>query len=170
MELHYSNDDMTKVKKFSTANIRKISGGRDPIRLLQEFISQQGFDPDECLQAKTGEGIRWMLTVAEGEDLEILVEQMKKPSETTVYMGINVAAVPIRGAHDVLISALEIADGLVGIKVSLVGHFLVLSATMSLAGLSVEDLSYRYKLISAQQSWFRTALAEELGWEELPAK
>lgn len=160
---------MSKVKKFTALNIRKISGGKDPGRLVEDFILRQGHDPALCRKERTADMARWMLTISEGEELEILVEGLKKPAETTIYMGINIATVPIRGSFDVLVSALEIADGLVGIKVSLVGHFLVLSASMALAGLSVEDIDYHYKLIAAQQSWFRAALAEELGWDEMPS-
>ncbi|MCO6431659.1 MAG: hypothetical protein J5J00_12425 [Deltaproteobacteria bacterium] len=159
---------MGKIKKFAAINIRKITGGKDPVRLVEEFILRLGFDPDQALKERSQEHARWMLHVSEGEDLEVLVEGLKKPQETTVYMGVNIAAVPIRGAYDLLAAALEIADGLIGIKVSLVGHFLVLSASMGAAGLSVEELEYNYRLIAAQQSWFRDALADELGWEALP--
>jgi hypothetical protein len=41
---------------------------------------------------------------------------------------------------------------------------------MSAAGLSVDDLDYHFKLISAQQTWFREALADEMGWENLPGE
>ena len=83
-------------------------------------------------------------------------------------MGINIITVPIRGADDILAAALEIADGLVGIKVSLVGHYLVLSASLSAVGVTVEDLEYNLELIGAQETWFRDALATELGWEDFP--
>ena len=159
---------MGKIKKFSALNIRKISGGKDPIKIVQNFIMRRGFDPTDCLKEKTPNHVRWMLSISEEEDLEILIEGLKIPSETTVYMGVNIATVPIRNAQDVLITALEVADGLVGIKVSLVGHFLILSASMGLSGLTVEDLDYHYRLIIAQQSWFRESLVEELGWENLP--
>ncbi|RMG45361.1 MAG: hypothetical protein D6719_00320 [Candidatus Dadabacteria bacterium] len=159
---------MGKVKKFAAVNIRKITGGKDPVRLVEEFILRRGFDPDECQKEKNPDSIRWMLSLGGDEELEVLLEGLKRPQETTIYMGVNVAAVPLRSSHDFLVAALEIADGLVGIKVSLVGHYLVLSATLGAAGISVEDLDYHYRLITAQQSWFREALAEELGWAELP--
>ena len=159
---------MGKVKKFPGLKVRKIAGGKDPVKLVDEFILRRGFDPGECLAEKTPETIRWMLKLGDDEELEVLVESLHKPAETTIYMGVNIATVPIRGAYDMMAAALEIADGLVGIKVSLVGHFLVLSASLGLAGVSVEDLDYNYKLIVAQQSWFKEALSEELGWESLP--
>ncbi len=156
---------MGKVKKFSSHSIRKITGGKDPVRLVEEFILRRGFDPEECRKESEPDTARWMLRIAEGEELEVLAEGVKRPQETTIYMGVNVATVPVRGCNEMLAAALEIADGLVGIKVSLVGHYLVLSASLGAAGITVEDLDYHYKLISAQQTWFRDALAEELAWE-----
>ncbi|MBX7136336.1 MAG: hypothetical protein K1X83_00025 [Oligoflexia bacterium] len=161
---------MGKIKKFAVINIRKITGGKDPIRLVEEFILRRGFDPDECSKEKTPDNARWMLTLQNGEELEVLVEGIKKPSETTIYMGVNVATVPVRGSGDVLAAALEIADGLVGIKVSLVGHYLVLSASLGAAGMTVEDMDYHFKLIEAQESWFKEALADELGWENVTSR
>lgn len=159
---------MGKIKKFTAANIRKIVGGRDPLRAVEEFILSLGHDPDEAKKEANGESIRWMVTLAERQELEVLLEGVKKASDTTVYLGVNVAAVPLRSAHDVLVAALEIADGLVGVKVSLVGHFLVLSATLPASDIGTEELEYHYHLIAAQIEWFRQALAAELGWTEMP--
>lgn len=159
---------MGKIKKFATLNIRKITGGKDPVRLVEEFILRRGFDPDECQKDKTPDNVRWMISLGGDEELEILVEGIKNPQETTIYMGVNIATVPVRGSNDMLAAALEIADGLVGIKVSLVGHYLVLSSSLGAAGISVEDLDYHFKLITAQQAWFKEALADELGWDALP--
>lgn len=159
---------MGKIRKFAELNIRKITGGKDPVRVVEEFIGRRGFDPETCQREKTPDNARWMIQLREGEELEILVEGIKKSSETTIYMGVNIFTVPIRGAGDVLATALEIADGLIGIKVSLVGHYLVLSASMSAAGASVEELDYNFRLIEAQSIWFRDTLVDELGWEQLP--
>lgn len=161
---------MGKIKKFAAINLRKITGAKDPVSLVEEFILRRGFDPDECLKEKDGDIARWMLTLGGGEELEVLVEGIRKPAETTVYMGVNVAAVPLRSAQEMLVAALEISDGLVGIKVSLVGHYLVLSASMGASGATVEDLDYHFKLIDAQESWFKDALADELGWESLTTR
>lgn len=159
---------MGKIKKFTDISIKRIAGGKDPCRLVEEFIIRQGFDPEKCQKEKTPELARWMVSLGNDEELEVLVEGIKRPAETTIYMGVNVATVPVRGIGDVLAAALEIADGLVGIKVSLVGHYLVLSASLGAAGMTVEDLDYHFKLIAAQQVWFREALADELGWEAMP--
>jgi hypothetical protein len=159
---------MGKIRKFAILNIRKITGGKDPVRIVEEFISRRGFDPDKCLKENSADLVRWMFALKDAAELEVLVEGVKKPNETTIYMGVNIITVPIRGASDVLTAALEIADGLVGIKVSLVGHYLVLSASLSAVGVTVDDLEYHLKLIEAQESWFRGALATELQWEDFP--
>jgi hypothetical protein len=156
------------MKKFAVLNIRKITGGRDPLRIVQDFISRRGFNPQECLKEETQDLSRWMFVLRGVTELEVLVEGVRKPAETTIYMGVNIITVPIRGAGEILAAALEIADGLVGIKVSLVGHYLVLSASLSAAGVTVDDLEYHLKLIEAQESWFRSSLATELEWDDFP--
>jgi hypothetical protein len=159
---------MGKIKKFAALNIRKITGGKDPIRIVEEFISRRGFDPDKCRKENSPDVVRWMFELRAGTELEVLIEGARKTAETTIYMGLNIITVPIRGAGDILAAALEIADGLVGIKVSLVGHYLVLSASLSAVGITVDDLEYHLKLVEAQESWFRGALASELQWEDFP--
>ena len=158
---------MGKIRKFAELNIRKITGGKDPVRVIEEFLSRRGFKPEECQKEKTAELVRWMVQIKEDEELEILIEGLRKPSETTLYMGLNIVTVPIRGAYDMLAAALEIADGLVGIKVSLVGHYLVLSSSLSASGLTLEEVDYNYRLIEAQEGWFKETLNAELSWEEV---
>ncbi len=159
---------MGKIRKFAELNIRKIVGGKDPVRVVEDFIVRRGFEPSTCLKEKDLDQTRWMIRIKDEEDLEILIESARKPQETTIYMGVNIITVPIRGSNDVLAAALEIADGLVGIKVSLVGHYLVLSASMSAQGVTIDDLDYNFRLIEAQQTWFRDALATELQWDQFP--
>ena len=159
---------MSKIKKFAAINIKKITGGKDPVYLIEELILKLGFDPEKCEKSRDSETVRWMLPVSDGQELEIIAEALKVPADTTVYLGLNVCIVPLRGASEMLIVALELADGLIGIKVSLVGHYLVLSASLGASGLSVEELEYHYKLIMAQQEWFRSTLIKELGLEEIP--
>jgi hypothetical protein len=156
-----------KGKKFAVVNIRKIVGGKDPLRLVEEFIVKQGFKPEVCLKSKAQDSARWMIPLGEGEELEVLAENLLSANDTTIYMGVNVFTVPIRGCSDVLATALQVADALVGIKLSLVGHYLVLSASFSAAETSVEEIDYYYKLIQAQQAWFKETLSEELDIETL---
>ncbi len=158
---------MGKIKKFAEINIRKITGGKDPVRLVEDFLSRKGFDPEKCQREKTPDLVRWMVQIKGEEELEILLEGIRKPADSTLYMGLNIVTVPIRGAYDMLAAALEIADGLVGIKVSLVGHYLVLSSSLSANGLTLEEVDYNFRLIEAQEGWFRETLASELQWEDV---
>ncbi len=158
---------MGKIKKFAELNIRKITGGKDPVRVVEDFLSRKGFDPEKCQREKTPDLVRWMVQIKGEEELEILLEGLRKPADSTLYMGLNIITVPIRGAHDMLAAALEIADGLVGIKVSLVGHYLVLSSSLSATALTLEEVDYNYRLIEVQEGWFRDTLASELQWEDV---
>jgi len=158
---------MGKIKKFAEINIRKITGGKDPVRLVEDFLSRKGFDPEKCQREKTPDLVRWMVQIKGEEELEIRLEGIRKPADSTLYMGLNIVTVPIRGAYDMLAAALEIADGLVGIKVSLVGHYLVLSSSLSATGLSLEEVDYNFRLIEAQEGWFRETLVSELQWEDV---
>ena len=157
---------MGKIKKFTALNIRKLTGGKDPRRAVEEFLLRNGFDPDQSLKENDADNVRWLVATGGGEELEILLESLRKPSEMTVYLGVNVFTVSLRDAYKTLVSALEIADGLVGIKVSLVGHYLVLSATLGGAGISVDELDYFYRLIVAQRTWFKDAMRAELASED----
>ena len=158
----------SKKRNLEAVQIRQIAGGKDPVRLIEEFIVRQGFDPDVCLREKTTDGVSWMLPLSDGEDLEVQAYGLTRYAETTIYMGINVTSIPLKGQQDLLVAALELADSLVGIKVSVVGHYLVLSGTLGAPGISVEDLEYTFKLIIDQKQWFRNALADELGVANLP--
>jgi hypothetical protein len=157
-----------KFKKFASFKIRKIVGGKDSVRIIEDFILRRGADPEKCVKEREADLRRWMLPLRDGEELEILLEGLRTPHESTIYMGVNILTVPIRGASELLAAALEVADGLIGIKVSLVGHFLVLSSSMSAAALTLEDVEHHFNLIEAQEVWFRDALAAELKWEEFP--
>ncbi len=159
---------MGKVKKFRGLGIKKITGGKDPVRLVEEFVLRRGFDPAECRREESPDFVRWLLKLEDEEELEVLLESLKKPSSTTIYLGLNVLTVPLRSMQDFLISSLRIADGLVGIKLSLVGHELVLSSSLAMADTDVDDIDFAFRLITAQQSWFKEELLSELGWEFVP--
>jgi hypothetical protein len=153
------------IKKFTKRGLRSIVGGKNPIRVVEELILRKGVDPDSCKHEEEDGTIRWMFRIRDACELEILIEGIDSKEDATIYLGMNVLTVPIRGAGDVLAAALEVADGLIGVKVSLVGHYLVLSAGLSAHGVTVEDLEYHMKLIDAQEQWFRDTVASTLGWE-----
>lgn len=152
---------MTKIRKIVPARIRKITGGKDPGRLVEEFMIRRGFDPDECLQQRTADFVTWSIPVAEGEELEITLEGLSRPPETTLYMGLNVLAVPIKDAARYIAAALIVADTLIGAKLSLVNYDLVLSVTTYTANIGGEDVDYYYELITRQKVGVAEAIEEE---------
>ena len=88
---------MGKIKKFAEINIRKITGGKDPVRLVEDFLSRKGFDPEKCQREKTPDLVRWMVQIKGEDELEILLEGIRKPADSTLYMGLNIVTVPIEG-------------------------------------------------------------------------
>ena len=38
---------MSKVRKIVPDRIRKITGGKDPARIIEEFLIKRGFDPED---------------------------------------------------------------------------------------------------------------------------
>lgn len=157
------SEPISKLKSLTSFNIRKIVGGKEPVKLIEELINRRGHDPQECMREHTGDFCRWMVPLREDQELEILVDGLKKTHETSVYLGLNVAIVPLRRTQEFLVAALELADGLVGIKVSLIGHYLVLSYCAPIGSMSPEDLEYSLSLVESQQSWFCENLSQELG-------
>ena len=156
---------MSKVRKIVPDRIRKITGGKDPARIIEEFLIKRGFDPEECLQQRTSDISTWSVALADEEELEITLEGLSRPSETTLYMGINVLAVPIANSFEVLTTALIIADILIGAKLSLVNYDLVLSITEYADTLSLEEVDYFFELIIRQKALMHEAITNELGLE-----
>lgn len=153
---------MSNVRKLASSKIRKITGGRDPIKLVEEFISRKGFNPEECFQQKTPEITSWSLSLGGEQELEISLEGTNSPLEATLYVGINVLPLPLIGTQDFLVAALTIADTLIGAKLSLVNYDLVLSSTVYIANMQVEDIDYLFELITRQEANLRQAIIEEL--------
>ncbi len=154
---------MAKVKKLKSANIRKITGGKDPSRLVEEFLTKRGVDPEECLQQRTSDIVTWSVPLSDDEELEITLEGLNCSPETTLYMGVNVFAVPIVNSHSVLAAALIVADTLIGGKLSLVNYDLVLSITVYTANMGIDDIDYYYNLIMRQRVGVQESIIEELG-------
>ncbi len=154
---------MAKVRKIASARIRKLTGGKDPTRLVEEFMIRRGFDPEECLQQRTSEFATWSVPLSEDEELEISLEGLNRPPETTLYMGVNVMAVPIKDSYEIIPAALIVADTLIGAKLSLVNYDLVLSVTVYTANMGLDEVDYYYELISRQKLGIQDAIAEELG-------
>lgn len=153
---------MSKIRKLAPARIKKITGGKDPTRLVEEFMIRRGFDPEECLQQRTGQTAQWLVPLGDDEDLEITLEGLNRPVESTIYMGVNVLSVPVKDTAKFLASALIVADTLVGAKLSIVNYDLVLSVTVYTANMGVEEVDYYYELITRQKSFVQDAIGEEL--------
>jgi hypothetical protein len=152
-----------KIKKLSSARIRKITGGKDPIRLVEEFMVRRGFDPEECLQQRTTDLAQWLVPLGDDEDLEITLEGLTRPPETTLYMGVNILGVPLRESQRFLVAALSVADTLIGAKLSLVNYDLVLSVTVYTANMGIDEVDYFYELIIRQKGSIQEAITEEVG-------
>ena len=152
-----------KIKRISSARIRKITGGKDPIRLVEEFMIRRGFDPEECLQQRTTDLAQWLVPLGDEEDLEITLEELTRPPETTLYMGVNILGVPLRESHRFLVAALSVADTLIGAKLSLVNYDLVLSVTVYTANMGIDEVDYFYELIIRQKGSIQEAITEDVG-------
>ena len=153
---------MRKITELASLQIKKITGGKDPIRLVEDLISKLGQDPQKCKREENSDLIRWLLDFDNEQELEILLDGYKKNTECTIYMGLNLLPISLRNPLEILATALEIADGLIGVKISLVGNTLVMSACLVVAGLNVDDLEFTFQLIKSQQEWFIKTLLEEL--------
>jgi len=156
---------MGKVKSIAPTRIRKITGGKDPTRLVEKFMIRRGFDPDDCLQQRTTDIGSWSIPLSDEEELEITLEGLSRPVETTLYMGVNILSVPIRESFNVVTAALIVADSLIGAKLSLVNYDLVLSVTVYTANMRPDEVDYIYELITVQKSRIQEAIVEELGQE-----
>jgi len=152
---------MAKVRKIGSARIKKIAGGKNPARTIEEFLVKRGFDPDDCLQQRTSEIATWSIPLTEDEELEITLEGTNRPTESTLYMGVNILTVPIKNCQETLAVALTVADTLIGAKISLVNYDLVLSVTQYTSDMAVDDVDYFFELISRQKSIVREAIIDE---------
>ena len=153
---------MAKIRKISSARMKRLSGGKNPIKLVQEFMKNRGFDFEGSLQQKTSDIATWSLPLSEEEELEITLEGLSRLPETTLYMGVNILSVPVRELQDTLYAALTVADTLIGAKLSLVNYDIVLSITQYTSHLVVDDLDYYYELLARQKGVIKDAIFEEL--------
>lgn len=152
----------SKIRKISQAKIRKLPGGRDPARNIEEFLTRRGYDPEECLHMRTGEVSTWSVPLNDEEELEITLESLGKSSETTLYMGLNICGIPIKDTANFLAAALSVADTLIGTKLSIVNYDLVISITTYTENLSGDSIDYYYELITKQKNSAYELILEEM--------
>ncbi len=153
---------MSKIRKISSAKIRKIQGGKDPTKLVEDFLVRRGYDPEECLQQRTSDIATWSVSISDEEELELTLEGVPRPLETTLYMGLNVCGVPLKNTDNFLQAALLVADTLIGAKLSVVNYDLVLSVTVYTENMGGDMIDYYYELISRQKSVVYDAIMEEM--------
>lgn len=153
---------MSKIRKITPKRIQKIRGGKDPSLILEKFMEARGFSPEDYLQKRTADIAQWLIPLGNEEDLEITLEGLTRSSQSTLYMGLNIYAVPLSNTQKVLAAALQVADTLIGAKLSLVNYDIVLSNTTYADSLSVEDVDYNFELLLRQKSTVKDALNEEL--------
>ena len=135
----------SKIKKFPSPAIKKITGGRDPIKVIESFISSRGHDPEECLEQRNNNFIQWLMNVENGTDLEITLEGLNRIEETTLYLGINILPIPLKDTQRFYVNALLAADTLIESKLSIVNYDLVLSSTIYGGKASVENIDYAFE-------------------------
>lgn len=154
---------MGKIRRIgSTAKIKKITGGKDPTKIIEEFMLRRGFDPAECLQQRTNQLVQWLLPLNDTEDLEITLEGLHRPVETTLYIGVNVMSVPLRDTAKFTYAALLVADTLIGAKLSVVNYDLVLSVTTYTSDFSVEEVEFYFEMITRQKTTVIDAITDEV--------
>ncbi len=153
---------MSKIRKIASARIKKISGGKEPTKIIEEFMHRRGFNPEDCLQQRTNQMIQWLLPLDEDEDLEVTLEGTNRAIETTLYIGVNVMPVPLGDVQKFTYAALLVADTLIGAKLSIVNYDLVLSITTYANDLSVEDVEFYYEIINRQKSAVIDVISDEL--------
>ena len=154
---------MGKIRKISSKQIRKISGGKDPVKLVEEFIIRQGYGADDLNKHKTNQVVTWAINLSEDEILEITLEGLANSLETTLYIGVNVMSIPLTRSAEVMAAALTVADTLISAKLSLVNYDIVLSSTIYVSNLGIEDIEYLHELVVRQKEWVQEAMADELG-------
>ncbi len=149
---------MSAKTKPTNLILKSITGDKDPVRLIEDFIHDLGFDSEECLNIRSAETCRWVVPLNDEVQLELLLENIKQVFGTILYMGVNISTVPLKDTQNFLIQALETADSLIGVKVSVVGHFLVLSSTANLHDKNISDINYQMTELLQQSAWFQSAL------------
>lgn len=155
-------------RKFLIKMIKSVQGGKDFIKVVKDFILKLSFDPDSYEVEKTEDRIRWLIPLKERDELEVIIDKPKSSSDATIYLGSLICVVPLKNVIETLVTALELADGLVGAKIGLVGRHLVISITSPASVITAQDLEYNYQLLITQKAWFARLLMDELNWDALP--
>ena len=152
---------MSKIRRFDTSVLGEMLIGKDPLKIVRHFLLKKGYDPDKTLKEETPNSCRWMLNLSNGYEMEVFLDKLKTPSQATLYMGINIMTVPIRNSQNFLVTVLEVADGLIGAKLGLVGYFVILSVGLGAERITFDEIDYNFRLILAQKEWVKDAILDE---------
>ena len=155
-------------RKFPIRTIKTIQGGKDFLKIIRDFILKLSYDPDSYEVEQSDDRVRWLIPLKESDELEIILDKPKSVSDATLYLGSLICVVPLKNLTNTLVTALELADGLVGTKISLVGRHLVISITSPASVITLNDLDYFYQLLITQKAWFTRLLMDELNWDAIP--
>ena len=151
---------MAKVSKLNSSKITSIPGGKNPLVLVEEFLTKRGYVPRDCLQFRDGEVATWTVKLKGDAELEITLEKISQYSQMTIYLGINLMPVPLKYTETIFASALTVADSLVGSKISLVDYDLVLSVAHFAQNMTAEDLEYFVETLTSQKSAVKDAILD----------
>jgi len=160
--------DKEKRKRAQIFGFKSITGGKNARKSIEQFLENRNQDPSEFLKNAVRGADRWVFEDKEqGVELELLHDHSEVDGEVpTVYLGINLFEVPMRNFADVLATTLQIADGLVQTKISIVGHYFILSSCLPADDVTTDQLEYLYKSLIFQRDWFLDTLFKEMGWKE----
>lgn len=153
---------MSKIRRINPRRIQKIRGGKDPVLIIEKFMQQRGFDQASFLQKRTADLTQWLVPLGDEEDLEITLEGLTRASQSTLYLGLNIYPVPLSDTQKILAATLQVADTLIGAKLSLVNYDIVLSTTLYTEELSVDLVDYNFELLLRQKPSVQDAINEEL--------
>ena len=151
---------MAKVSKLRSSKITSLPGGKNPLALVEEFLTKKGYTPKDCLQFRDDEVATWTVALGEDDELEITLEKISQYSQMTIYLGINLMPVPLKYTETIFASALAVADSLVGSKISLVDYDLVLSIAHFAQNMTIEDLEYFVEMLTSQKNAVRDAILD----------
>jgi len=151
---------MAKVSKLQSSKITSLPGGKNPLLLVEEFLTKRGCVPKDCLQFRNNDVATWSVSLGGDNELEITLEKISQYSQMTIYLGINLMAVPLKYTETLFASALMVADNLIGLKISLVDYDLVLSVTHFAQNMTMEDLEYFVETLVSQKTTVRDAILD----------
>ncbi|RME60036.1 MAG: hypothetical protein D6780_04130 [Candidatus Dadabacteria bacterium] len=158
-------------KKVEKPILRKVKGGKNIIKVIENFVKKNGVDPKEAQQFKNDEAGMWIFTTNQGIHLELACmappEGVEAPLDYLVSLTVPLIRVPIAESLKVLATALEIASNLVYSKLILSEDVLLVNLVITDPTITVDDLEEWTEILSVESEALKEDLLAELGWEEV---